>query len=105
MSLHVVTLFELRNRQQLPEYRQWSAEVVRPVMRAMPSVRAFKDYLIVGQMDGLDLGFQLGEIIEIADVEAFERDNATGEGKRLGDEWRTRCGRWSVIYLDDLVGQ
>ncbi|GAA3936877.1 hypothetical protein [Microbacterium soli] len=103
MTKRVVALFTLKSDISVDDYARWSAERVRPVMRAMPSVLRFDDFRVVGNMDGEALDAQLSELIEVTDFAEFEADNARGEGGVLAKEWRQRLVSWSVLYMEDLL--
>jgi hypothetical protein len=103
MTLRVVAFARLADGDSIEDYRAWSLERVRPVMRAMESVIAFDDYEVAGSMDGEKLDYDLCEVIAVTDFDRFERDNATGDGLDLAKEWRERLDSWSVCYLRDLA--
>lgn len=98
-----ITLFNLAPGRDVGRYRQYSDAVIRPGMRAMPSVVRFRDYEAVRLLDGTTSPWQLVEIIEITSPEEFLRDNETLPGKAVADDWATWVAEFKVLVCGDLL--
>ena len=96
------TLFNLKSDKNPVEYRQWALTEVHPRMLKMSSVLAFRDYQVVGAMNGAQPQYEFVEEIEITTPEAFEGDHVGGDGEKLAKEWLTWVSDFTVIYCREI---
>lgn len=101
MSRYIVTRFRLGEGDTVESYAEWSAGYLRPTLRAYPSVIGFLDFTIAHD-DGAE-HWDLCELIEVTDFEAFAQDESTGDGAVLAAAWRERVDSWSIARLEDLL--
>lgn len=98
-----VTLFNLAGDRTLEDYRRYSKEFIRPGMEAMPSVVRFRDYHVSETYDSGPPSAALVEVIEITDIAAFRRDNETGPGAEVAEDWARWCSSFEVLFCEELL--
>ena len=97
-----ITLFTLKDKNNIEKYKEWALSDVRPRMMLMDSVKGFLDYTVTGYFNHDGVKYDFIEIIEITSQKDFEEDNLKGLGLELANEWIEWVEDYSLIFCEDI---
>ncbi len=98
-----ITLFTLKPDRTVADYVEYSNRFIKPGMLAMPAVKGFRDFHVLGSYDGAEPSATLVELIEIESVEAFKRDNESEPGVSVASDWATWVSSFEVLFCSEIV--
>jgi hypothetical protein len=97
-----LTLFKLKKEKTAPEYVLYSQDVIKQAMAAMPSVKGFRDAVVIGTLDGSPSQWDLVEIIDVTSAGEFARDNAEPPGSEAAADWLSWVDNYVVLFGEEI---
>jgi hypothetical protein len=81
MTTHVFFLNALREGAEASEYERWLREVDYPTARSLPAIKSYQVVRVDGPLREDPAPCDYVEIVEITDLEHYQRDIATLPGR------------------------
>jgi len=88
--MRLIVLFSLKPGVSHESYQQWARTHDIPTVRNLPSIAGFDVYRATGRLGGGPVPYDYIEIIDIADMDVFNKDIAT-------EKMQTIAGQFSEI--------